>query len=630
MEIAVLIPLACWLILFTAIYKRGFYWRESFLSACVICGVVVIAVTETLSFFNAFSFAWIVICWILATTVASFYYLIIPKYNKAKPSITIPSYLYIALVGTAGIVIITGFIAIIAPPNTWDSMTYHMSRVMHWIQNRTVAHYPTAIQRQLYFPPLAEFVIAHLQIISTGDRFANLVQWFSMVGSLAGVSLIARELGADEKGQIYAAAFAVTIPMGILQSSSTQNDYVVSFWLVCFVYYILIFKKVANYWSALAIGASLGLAVMTKGTAYVYAIPFLLWFIVSTIKVIPSKNIIKYCSVITIIFLALNGCHYLRNYMNFGYILLNRGEINDIFSFNALLSNISLNLALHAATPFPAVNVAVISVIEWFHKIIGVNINYFLKEIDAFMILRPHEDIAGNPVHLILIVLFFSYVFMRPKFRHSPNMMPYSIAALSSFVLFCFFVRWMPFNSRLHLPFFVVCAPAIGNIFGRISYRRTVQTIIVSLLTFSVPFVFLNDSRPILNTGNFISLVKQNVRNQQSTKVLAGTDSILKVSRISQYFNNHPPFEEKYEKIADFINNHECSNIGIQIDEDSWEYPIWILLKRNNKKNLRIEHVNVKNISSRIKLEKFMPCIIIKEYGGMIFLQKANHFYVFP
>src|SRR5262249_2538151 len=122
----------------------------------------------------------------------------------------------------AGVVIIaatTGFIALVAPPNTWDSLTYHMSRVMHWAQNRSVSHYPTHIQRQLHHTPWAEFAILHLQLLSGNDRFANTVQWFAMLGSVTGVSLIAKQVGADARGQIFSAVIAATIPMGILQAS---------------------------------------------------------------------------------------------------------------------------------------------------------------------------------------------------------------------------------------------------------------------------------------------------------------------------------------------------------------------------------------------------------------------------
>lgn len=96
-------------------------------------------------------------------------------------------------------------------------MTYHMSRVVHWIQNRSIAHYPTHITRQLHQSPWTEYAILHFQILSGSDRFANLIQWFSMVGATLGVSLIAKQMGADLRGQFFAAVFSITIPMGILQ-----------------------------------------------------------------------------------------------------------------------------------------------------------------------------------------------------------------------------------------------------------------------------------------------------------------------------------------------------------------------------------------------------------------------------
>ncbi len=98
----------------------------------------------------------------------------------------------ILLAGCALIATLIALIAWIAPPNSYDSMTYHMPRVMHWIQDRSVAYYPTNMLAQLFLTPGGEFFILHFQVLAGSDRLANLVQWFSMVGSAVGVSLIAR------------------------------------------------------------------------------------------------------------------------------------------------------------------------------------------------------------------------------------------------------------------------------------------------------------------------------------------------------------------------------------------------------------------------------------------------------
>jgi len=180
---------------------------------------------------------------------------------------------------------IIGLIAFLSPPNNWDSMTYHMSRVMHWIQNRGIEFYPTNILRQLHSNPFAEFVILHFQILSGGEYFANAVQWLSMIGCLIGVSLIAKEFGLTLYGQIVSVIFCVTLPMGILQASSTQNDYVASFHVICFLFFsIKIFKGKHDRLLIYAIGSSLGLAILTKATAYLFIFPFLCWFVSKGIK----------------------------------------------------------------------------------------------------------------------------------------------------------------------------------------------------------------------------------------------------------------------------------------------------------------------------------------------------------
>jgi len=83
---------------------------------------------------------------------------------------------------------ITLLVALVAPPNTVDSMTYHLGRVAMWLDQRSLAHFATHVERQVALSPFAEIVVANLQALSGGDRFANLVQWSSF--GLTAVALL--------------------------------------------------------------------------------------------------------------------------------------------------------------------------------------------------------------------------------------------------------------------------------------------------------------------------------------------------------------------------------------------------------------------------------------------------------
>ena len=121
----------------------------------------------------------------------------------------------------------------LAEPGRFVSVPSEPGCCPHWSQNQSVAFYPTHILNQLYLPPWAEYAALQVMLLGGDYRLAQLVQWFSMLGSLACASLIALELGASPRGQLFSAFFPVMLPMGILQVLSTQNDYVVAFWLVC-------------------------------------------------------------------------------------------------------------------------------------------------------------------------------------------------------------------------------------------------------------------------------------------------------------------------------------------------------------------------------------------------------------
>lgn len=622
---AVLLPLIalCLLSLIIQANNQSRSCRDSLLTAIVIWGVVLTTITEILSATISFNFKGVFLFWLAIDIGLAVTYLQfrtkrhrnqasrsgkIPGDKGVKYLIAsifkLPAFSLFLLSGAFLIISAVGLVAILSAPNNWDSMIYHMSRVAHWVQNQTVAHYPTPTLNQLYQNPWAEFAIAHFQILSQSDRYANLIQWGSMVGSIIGVSAIAKQLGAKQRGQILAVVFCATIPMGILQASSTQNDYAISLWLVCLAYFTLItVQEGAKLSNVLKIGASLGLAILTKGTAYLYALPFCLWLGLWGIKNLRWQ-IWKPILIVAGIVLAINLGHYWRNFLLFSSPLgASEETMGSSLSIPILISNVTRNLSLHAdiirnlhlqfiITPTTGLTEKAIKLL---HGVLGLDVSdpRTTSPVGAkFHVpgLSLHEDTAGNPLHLLLILFALILLFINNKFKKEANIYIYSFAVLSGFLLFCFLLTWSPWRSRLHLPIFVLFSAFVGVVLTKSLNSKITNVLAVILLVLSQTWVLHNDIRP-----------------------LSGSNSIFSTPRIQQYFMSKPYLENSYLEAAKVIKSHHCYDIGL-LDRISYEYPLFILLQ-NSERATNIKHINVKNESERLlpafSNRQFQPCAII-------------------
>jgi hypothetical protein len=189
----------------------------------------------------------------------------------------------------AACALITLFIALTAAPNNWASLSYHLPRIEHWIQNGSLEFYPTSISAQNEMAPLAQILLLQTRILGGCDALYPLVQWTSMLCSLAAVMRITRQLGGSEMRSWMAAVFLVTLPIGIRESTSTQNDYVVAALLACAVTLGLeaLASPRASLGLVLAAAASLGLSGLAKPTGFLLGSGFALWFAIGLSRRVP-------------------------------------------------------------------------------------------------------------------------------------------------------------------------------------------------------------------------------------------------------------------------------------------------------------------------------------------------------
>jgi 4-amino-4-deoxy-L-arabinose transferase-like glycosyltransferase len=584
----------------------GAEWRPAFLAAAVGAGALLTVLTESLSLMRALTTPVVAGGWAAAILVLAglrrgdfrkrtdFPILPLPQ----PGSLSAADWIWPA--AAAAITLATGAVALAAAPNTWDSLTYHLPRVAHWIQNAEVAFYPTHILRQLHQTPWAEYAVLHAQLLAGSDRFANLVQWAALAGSCVGVSLLAKELGAGPRGQGLAAFVAATLPMGLMQATSTMTDFTAAFWLLAAVCFLLRLKDDGRPGTALVAGGALGLALLTKATDYLFVFPFLIWACAALLRRLSLRSVGP-LTIVAAAALILNLAFFSRNFALYGSPLGpgREGEnayVNGVFTPLALASNVVRELALEVGTPFPEVNSLLEAGINRLHRAAGFSSSDPRTTWSPYNFRIPalsyYDNDAGNPLHLILGCICAAVVAV--SWKRNRGAFAFLLALAAAFLLFCLVLKWQPWNSRLMLPLFVLGAALTGVVLGGVRPPRAgwAHAATAALLIGALPGVVNNPSRPVF-----------------------GSASVFTVPRERQYFANLPWLYEPYAGAAQQAAAGGCASVGLILGSDDWEYPLWVLL-HDLSPAIRIEHVNVQNVSAGSAAAdpgyaSFRPCALI-------------------
>lgn len=582
--------------------------RDAFLEAAVVWGAIVTLSTEALSFFHAFTFTGIFLTWIfvLLIGVGVFYRQSwFPADVKLLVQFPANAFLVGLLFFGATILATVGWIAFLAPPNTWDSMTYHMSRIMHWIQNRSVGHYPTHILRQLYHPPWAEYAIAHFLVLTGGDRFANFIQWFSFLGSAINTSLIVRLWGFDLRSQVYTALLTLTIPMAILQASGTQNDLTFAFWLSAFLVFLFKIRLGDIGYRAIAgAGVSLGTAFLTKGLAYLYAFPFLLWFVMDlTLRRQWTPLAVRRMSLVAGSALFLNLGYYWRNFQLFGAPLgpVDSMQVTNVMTgFRVFLSNTIRNIASHLGTPSETLNHGLESIVRGIHDLLSLDIDdartklsstgYYLQRMNT------NEAVAGNFLHVVSSIFASIYLSLHSRLRRHALLMAHFLCLVAAFCLFSFYLKWQHWTTRLQLPLFILGAPLIGIALAHLYHKAMARGVMIAFCVASLGWVGFHYTRGLIPWG----------------RPRGWPPSVWDAPRRAQYFfDRSAVFAASYMNATAYVAQTGCRDIGLVIQGDDWEYPLWVLLKEKTMTPFRIRHLLVNNPSKQIRREEFQAeCVI--------------------
>lgn len=592
------------------------------MQAATVWATLLVIITELLSVPSLVTVGWLTLAWSVVCVLGIFCLSrVAVKTTPAPATAASPSNADRALLIPAALLLAAvGVLAVVAPPNTWDAMEYHLPRMILWVSNHNVRLFPTANYAQLTLGPAAEYGMLHVYLLWGGDRLVNLINFFSFVGAVIAASLVAQQLGAGIRGQVLTGVFVATIPEAVLEASGAMNTVGGAFWVVTAAYFVLAFAQDSGWVNSIFAGLAVGMALVTKGTAYIY-LPLVLlacWWMGSSGS---RLRMLRRLPVLALIVLALNAPQMWRAYQLTGSPLgvpfpdggPGLHYMTDRITVGSVTANVIRSCALHMDTPSQAIN-------GWTERVIRRTIRLIGQDPDDPATTWPnrsfstnrrslHEIYAGNPIHLALIAVAFLLVMTGFRNVADRKLRWYVAGVLSAFVLFCALIRWTEWGSRYHLPFFFLSAPVLALVAERLLSKRAALVLGLLLLLSAVPFVFSNKIRSYIPWSRVVDIYRP---------------------RAELYFADmHLPFAPAYQRIQDIVRSTGCQDVGIESyvpvpaaqivssPGSFYVYPLFAMLGVDGT-NLRVRFVGVQNLSAKFAPPNPpAPCVLVcLECGG--------------
>jgi hypothetical protein len=584
-------------------------WRLAFMQSATLVGGYMVLISELLSLFHALTTLWVAIFWGLALGAALLTGWKTGWFTEGFRSLITgwkkPGWFDILAGAILTIILVLLFIvAVKSPVNNNDALRYHLARVAHWIQDESLSHFATAYLPQLMHPIGAELEILHTYLLWGNDRLVNLVQWLSMAGALVAASGLVLLFIGSKLSKWLAVAFVASLPIGILESTSAQNDWVTAFWFVTLLYFIFQMRYHKHLvLDLLSIGLCLGMGLLTKATFYAYAITPIIFMIVFFIKKYDIKQAIMNLAVIGLLAIIINFGFWTRNILSFGSPFGQSDFVAEHltrqFRPGLLITGIIRNLSQNFVTPSDSANIEIVSILK-----VGLSgIDPTMQQFNLEWAWN-HEDLAGNPLHLILIVIS---LILLGTFRNkliSKSLWPYLGIVLASYLILGVVVRYDLYGIRYQLPFFVACAPAFGIAIEIIEKKNLSRIMTILFLLSAFPWVLFNRTRPLI--------AMRDSKDPFTIPCLAGctTGSILNEPPEKTMFAVWGTLGGAYVDAMKQVRETGCQEIGLRLDSNDLEYAYWWLLGAPQN-GMRLESIATYPELERYLDHDFKPCVII-------------------
>ncbi len=498
------------------------------------------------------------------------------------------------------------YLIINVPPNNNDSMVVHLVRVGYWIQQGSFKPWDAFIERQIIYPYNAQIILLWLTLFIKNDLLTPLLQFFCSIFTAASIYGIARTIGANRFVSLTLGGFYLTFPQVILQSTTTQNDLVITFFIASGTLFLLDWIKsdYHSFTSLILCGIAYAISLGIKATSYYFFIGLAVSLVILLlIRKTQIRRVAILGGTIIIFFMVLSSQAYINNYFNFGtplgpenFIRSESGIVNQGSIFEKLkINGFRFIYQITSLDGYPFTiqrdfNEIKKSIAQKYPNLFDTSIKYIKDPNGETFSLDPYiannEDLSWfGPIFLLLtlsgVVVGVIHVFR----KKDPSIIVLITTGIISFLLVTVLrPGWDPYQGRYINISVAVLFPLSSLAFSKEKFARVV-------IAFLIPFTmiplfnttFINDSKPLITQSIMATNCKEGYWNYFQCildyvlpEKVKDNDLPKKVSitRLDSLTERQTYTNRSQMDIIDYIEELPSgSKIAIILSNGDWEYP---------------------------------------------------------
>ncbi|MEM9538939.1 MAG: hypothetical protein AAGA60_05435 [Cyanobacteria bacterium P01_E01_bin.42] len=450
----------------------------------------------------------------------------------------------------------------------WDSMSYHLARVMYFIQNQNTDFFNASYWAQVFHPVYSSYLNISFLMLFGDERGMNLVQFVGGCFSAFSVFGIALFFSKNFVASMLSGCLFLNLTQVSLQMTSTQNDLWMSSLLGCGLYFLILLKKEKSIHLILFSCLSIAIALGGKLSGVLY-IPSLLTLLAIFIR--DRKIQFWYCIVLVLLTsLIFFTSGYWENLTHFGTIAGSQAVLEEHSLKNfTMIQRLKLGLenTLRYCTHFFSLdgmpNIGIIGEIHrgmkkvfvTFFQLLGINLYNQEGTRAPFVIDGPYANENISYWGILGFLVWgsaLSSIFLK-KFRY---FFPLALSAIIFLLAQSFSSQYDPWRGRYFIACSIFATPITSIAFSRQSCHKVVNFILIA-------FLFL---------GSFSSMTTLILRRDRPLIPYRGTESILTMNRIEQLTSERTVLTQPAIAITDWLDRHTDLPLYTILPANFYEY----------------------------------------------------------